>query len=121
MSEDSYSQERTYLAAERNNLAAERTFLSWIRTGLAGLGGSVAMIRVLSFESFSHRLIAHTIGYILLFWGAGVFYLALSEYEHACTTLKRAYPRIEIPMGRRRGVVLVLFILVLLLLVLFLT
>lgn len=115
------SQEQILLAAERNNMAAERTFLAWIRTGLAGLGGSVAMIRLLTFESPSHRLIAHTIGYLLLFWGAGVFYIAISEYEKVLKNLKKAYPSIEIPMGRRRSVVFVLFILVLLLLVLFLS
>ena len=120
MNEDP-SREQILLAAERNHLALERTFLSWIRTGLAGLGGSVAMMRLLTFETDSSRNIAHIIGYILLFWGAGVFYLALKDYEHASKTFRNAYPGIRIPTGRRRVVVLVLFVLVLLLLILFLS
>lgn len=114
------AQEQIFLAAERNYLAAERTFLAWIRTGLAGLGGSVAMIRLLSFDTASHRLIAHAIGYFLLFWSAGIFYLALSEYERSIKALKEAYPRLHIFLRPRRLVVGVLFLLVLLLLVLFL-
>ena len=114
-------EERTFLAAERNNFAAERTFLSWIRTGLAGLVGSVAMIRVLTFTSPSHQMIAHTIGYLLLIWATGLFYIALCEYETATKVLKEAYPQLRIPLGRRRGVVAVLFVVVVLLLVLFLT
>lgn len=115
------SHEQILLAAERNHMALERTFLSWIRTGLAGLGGSVAMMRLLTFQTDTDRTIAHVIGYILLFWGAGVFYLAITDYEHASDTLKNAYPGIRIPTGRRRLMVCILFILVLLLLVLFLS
>lgn len=112
--------EQTFLAAERNNLAAERTLLAWIRTGLAALGGSVALIRFLSFETPFHQMIAHIAGYLLLAWGTCLFYIALNEYEQAVKVLKDAYPKLVVPTGRRKGLVYVLFVLSLLLFVLFL-
>ena len=75
------AQQRTDLAKERNSLANERTFLAWLRTGLGGMGGGVAIIRLLNFHNPAHRVIADWIGYFLIFWGIAIFLLALIDYK----------------------------------------
>lgn len=118
--QDPLAEKRTILAVERNNMAAERTLLSWIRTGLAGLGGGVAMIRVIVFESSTQQLISHLIGWLLLLWGIAVFILAITEYEETIAQLKRIHPEMSVSMGRKKGVVLMLLLLSLMLLFLLL-
>jgi putative membrane protein len=65
------------LASERTPLAAKRTFSAWIRTGLAAIGGGLAVARVLVFKSPAHELLAHAIGGLLVVWGASVFIHAI--------------------------------------------
>lgn len=93
---------RTLLAVERNHLAAERTFLSWIRTGLAGVGGGFALIRVFEFNTYYHQLTAYVVGLMLLLWGISLFVIAFSEYEKSYARLKQIDPSLEVPIIRRR-------------------
>lgn len=75
------AQKRTDLAKERNSLANERTFLAWLRTGLGGMGGGVAIIRLLTFSDPTHKIIANYVGYFFIFWGILIFLLALLDYK----------------------------------------
>jgi len=77
------AQERTTLANERNRLANQRTFLSWIRTGLAGVGGGVGIVRLLSFRDTYHQLVSETVGMILILWGIFIFFLAFIQYRRS--------------------------------------
>lgn len=69
------------LAEERTLLAAERTFSAWIRTALAAMAGGLAIQRLAIFKTELHRLIAHTIGVILIFWGCLVIILSSIDYK----------------------------------------
>ncbi|MEN6530864.1 MAG: DUF202 domain-containing protein [Anaerolineaceae bacterium] len=77
------------LASERTLLAAERTFSAWIRTGLAALGGGLAVARALVFNSQVHKVLAHVIGGLLVIWGAGVFVYAIIHYHRTCVRLSQ--------------------------------
>jgi putative membrane protein len=77
------------LASERTLLAAERTFSAWIRTGLAALGGGLAVARALVFNSQVHQVLAHVIGGLLVIWGAGVFIYAIIRYHRTCARLSQ--------------------------------
>jgi putative membrane protein len=76
------AQERTDLAKERNSLANERTFLAWLRTGLGGIGGGVAVIRLLDFHTPAHKLLANGVGYFFILWGMAIFLLAVIDYRN---------------------------------------
>lgn len=104
------------LAVERNHLAAERTFLSWIRTGLAGVGGGLIIVRFLSFERPVHQTISYFLGLIFVLWGISIFILALVEYEKICKRLKEMSPNLQIAVVSRRIIVLVLILLSILIL-----
>jgi len=80
------------LASERTLLAAERTFSSWIRTGLAGVGGGLAVVRLLIFKSYEHQVMAHVIGALLVIWGASIFIYAIIDYRRTCARLMQAGP-----------------------------
>jgi len=80
------------LASERTLLAAERTFSAWIRTGLAGVGGGLAVPRVLKFNSDVHLTVAHLIGALLLIWGASIFIYAIIDYRRTCMRLRHHGP-----------------------------
>lgn len=73
--------ERTALAGERTRLANERTFSAWMRMGLASVGGGVAIIRVLTFQTQTHHFIAQCIGGVLILLGASIFTLAYWDYR----------------------------------------
>ena len=77
------------LASERTLLAAERTFSAWIRTGLAALGGGLAVARALVFNSQVHKVLAHVIGGLLVIWGAGVFVYVIIHYHRTCVRLSQ--------------------------------
>ena len=77
------------LATERTLLAAERTFSAWIRTGLAALGGGLAIVRALVFKSDTHQVVAHVIGGLLVIWGASIFVYAIFSYHRTCTRLSQ--------------------------------
>ena len=57
------------------------TFFAWIRTGLAALGGGLAVARALVFNSYAHEVAARVIGVLLVSWGAGIFVYALISYH----------------------------------------
>lgn len=78
------AKERTFLAIERNRLAALRTFNAWIRTGLAGVGGGIAVIKFIPFSHETHRIAADIIGEFLILWGIGIFFYSLYEYFKNC-------------------------------------
>ena len=80
---------RDELALERTLLAAERTFSAWIRTGLAGVGGGLAVPHVLIFNSYEHLIVAHVIGVLLVIWGASIFIYAIISYHRTCARLSR--------------------------------
>jgi putative membrane protein len=80
----------TSLAEERTLLALERTFSAWLRTALAAMGGGLAILRLLSFKSETHKIIAHIIGEILILWGCLLIILSSADYKKMCATLPHA-------------------------------
>nr|WP_249274283.1 DUF202 domain-containing protein [Parachlamydia sp. AcF125] len=85
------AQERTSLAMEQTRLANQRTFLSWIRTGLAGVGGGIGVVRLLTFENPLHAHTARIVGIILILWGILIFILSLIEYKQNTSKLNLSY------------------------------
>jgi putative membrane protein len=77
------------LASERTLLAAERTFSAWIRTGLAALGGGLAVARALVFKTDVHQEVARVIGWLLVIWGASIFVYAIISYHRTCVRLSQ--------------------------------
>ena len=75
------------LALDRTLLSAERTFSAWIRTGLAGVGGGLAVSRALVFQSSLHQVIATVVAGLLVFWGASLFVYAMIRYRRNCERL----------------------------------
>ena len=71
------------LAEERTLLASERTFSAWLRTALAAMAGGLAILRLISFKSDMHRIIAHIIGEILVLWGCVLIVLSSIDYKKA--------------------------------------
>ena len=78
---------RDELALQRTMLAAERTFSAWIRTGLAGVGGGLAVARVLVFKHYDNQIVARIIGALLVIWGACIFIYAIYDYRRTCIQL----------------------------------
>jgi putative membrane protein len=75
------------LAEERTLLASERTFSAWLRTALAAMAGGIAILRLISFKSDIHRLIAHIIGETLILWGCLLIILASIDHKKTRDTL----------------------------------
>lgn len=69
------------LAEERTLLAVERTFSAWIRTALAAMAGGLTILRLIHFKSDTHRIIAHIIGIMLIFWGCLLIILSSIDYK----------------------------------------
>jgi len=80
-------QDRDELASVRTLLAAKRTFSAWIRTGLAGVGGGLAIARALVFQSFAHQVAAHVVGGLLVIRGASIYVYAIVSYRRTCVRL----------------------------------
>lgn len=78
------------LASERTSLAAQRTYSAWIRTGLAGVGGGLAVPSVIIFNE--HLILAHVIGALLVIWGASIFIYAIIDYRRTCMRLRHEGP-----------------------------
>ena len=78
------------LASERTLLAAERTYSAWIRTGLAGVGGGLAVARALVFQSQAHQIAAHFVSAALVILGAAMFVYAIVAYRQTCERLAHA-------------------------------
>ena len=85
-----YSLDR--LAIDRTLLAAERTFSAWIRTGLAAVGGGLAIARAIVFNSNAHKAVSHIIGGLLVMLGAGIFVYAIISYRRVCVRLSQEGP-----------------------------
>jgi putative membrane protein len=79
------------LELDRNRLAAERTFLSWIRTGLAAVGGGLAITRLLVFNNVTHKIISYVVGELLIFWGMSLFIFALYGFQNICKSYMEMY------------------------------
>lgn len=81
------------LAQERTLLACERTFSAWVRTALAAMAGGLAILRLISFKTDLHRMVAHGIGHMLIIWGCLIIILAAMDYKrtHAKLELTRNY------------------------------
>ncbi len=71
----------TMLAQERTLLASERTYSAWIRTALSAMAGGLAILRLITFKSEFHRIIAHVIGQTLIVWGCLLVVLASIDYK----------------------------------------
>lgn len=86
------------LAEERTLLAAERTFSAWLRTALAAMAGGLAIMRLISFKTESHRIMAHLTGQMLIFWGCVLIVLASIDYKniHKKLSLATNYNRSQI-------------------------
>lgn len=67
------AKERTEMAAKRTLLAAERTLSAWLRTGIAGVGGGLAIAKLLIVVNVSHQIAIKFIGPSLIIWGMGIF------------------------------------------------
>lgn len=80
----------TLLAEERTLLAAERTFSAWLRTAIAAMAGGLAILRLISFKSESHRILAHIIGETLIFWGLILVVLSSIDYKKTYNKLTKA-------------------------------
>jgi putative membrane protein len=78
------------LAEERTLLAAERTFSAWLRTALAAMAGGLAILRLISFRSDTHRIIAHVIGETLILWGCLLIVLSSLDYKTMRNKLVKA-------------------------------
>ena len=69
------------LAQERTLLALERTFSAWLRTAIAAMAGGLAILRLITFKTDLHRIIAHVIGETLIFWGCLLLILSAIDYK----------------------------------------
>ena len=87
------------LAEERTLLASERTFSAWLRTALAAIAGGVAILRLISFKSDTHRIIAHIIGEMLIFWGILLIILSSIDYKKTREKLVIAKNYKSSPLG----------------------
>lgn len=85
------AKERTALAVERNHFANERTFLAWLRTGLASVGGGIALIRFLNFETIPHQVTSKILGSILILLGISIFFLSFLGYKRSYNKFKMKY------------------------------
>lgn len=79
------AESRTKLAAQRNELAAERTFSAWVRTGLSGVGGGIALLEFINFKHPQNIFLAQFAGVVLILWGIAVTIYALTSYYKNCT------------------------------------
>lgn len=81
------------LAEEQTLLAAERTFSAWLRTALAAMAGGLAVLRLITFRSELHKIIAHIIGETLILWGCLIIILASIDYKktHDKLTIAKNY------------------------------
>ena len=75
------------LAEERTLLASERTFSAWLRTALAAIAGGIAILRLISFKSDTHRIVAHIAGEALILWGILLVIVSAMEYKKTCNKL----------------------------------
>ncbi|MHB0934792.1 MAG: YidH family protein [Armatimonadota bacterium] len=80
------ARDRTEWAAHRTVLANERTFSAWLRTGLAAVGGGLAVAELLG--TGATGWLARVIGILLILGGAGISLLARWRFHQLSTELK---------------------------------
>jgi len=80
---------RDELALERTIMAAGRTYSAWVRSGLAGVGGGLAVARLLEIKNHENQIVAVVIAALLVIWGASIFIYAIIDYQHTCAKLKQ--------------------------------
>ena len=83
-------QDKNILAEERTLLAAERTFSAWLRTALTAMAGGIAILRLISFKTEFHKMIAHIMGETLILWGSIVIILSIIDYKKIRNKLPHA-------------------------------
>jgi uncharacterized membrane protein YidH (DUF202 family) len=93
--EQSKEDQSIALARERTLLAAERTFLSWIQTGLTSMGISLAIARLLIFQTTEATHIARLVEPLLILWGVGIFVFALINYQRSHQKLTLSMPTLH--------------------------
>lgn len=74
--QDYIEDKQILLAMERTRMSNERTFLSWVRTAIACIGGGVAIIRLINFNTETHKFVAQVSGDSLIF--IGILFLIFS-------------------------------------------
>jgi putative membrane protein len=74
-------------AEEQTLLAAERTFSAWLRTALAAMAGGLAILRLITFKSEAHKIVAYIIGETLIVWGCVIIVLSAIDYKKMRTLL----------------------------------
>lgn len=77
------------LARIRTLLAVERTFAAWIRTGLAGIGGGLAIVKLVTFRTLTHQIFSRIIGILLVVWGITIIVWGLINYKNSMKMLNR--------------------------------
>ncbi len=80
---------RDELALERTIMAADRTYSAWVRSGLAGVGGGLAVARLLEINNHGNQVLAVVIAALLVIWGAIIFIYAIIDYRRTCVKLKQ--------------------------------
>lgn len=118
---DQLARQRTALAVERNRMAAERTFSAWLRTGLTGVAGGLAIVKFVTFRQESHQLIAYWVGDLLILWGIFIFIVALSHYNRTCITLEVIGKRRDDRFGTWKARLIVFMLIILSILIFTLT
>ena len=76
------------LAKERTVMAAQRTMSAWLRTGLTGIGGGFAIIRLLEFRTHWHEVLAYVIGQTFIVWGGFICLFAFYDYQRMVKRLQ---------------------------------
>lgn len=79
------------LLQEQNTLlAAERTYSAWVRTGLACVGGGLAVGKGFAASQPLARLLALGAGLLLIVTGVLIFAWATRDYLQVCARLRHA-------------------------------
>lgn len=69
------------LAKERTVMAAERTFAAWLRTGLSGIAGGLAIIKLIPFRNALNQKLSYVAGLLLICWGIYTIYINYSRHS----------------------------------------
>lgn len=108
------------MAQLRTLLAAERTYAAWLRTGLACIGGGLAVIKLFLFRIPIHQTIAHITGQVLIVVGGLTFIFAAWNYQRTCAMMGME-GKSNIPSLRLTSILITLGLLVISVMVFWLT
>lgn len=75
--------QRIAASAELNRLSNVRTYLAWIRTGLASVGGGIAVIKWLTFDHPSNQVLSKVMGGLLVILGIAIFLMSMMQYRQS--------------------------------------